>query len=95
VNADDLGLLDDYQMEQLVKAVRLSANPRFCKAAIIALGCIGSTRTLQALEVTYNDPLISPLRRSQLEPHIRAAMGELRIRIAKSSLQSAPSVTRS
>jgi hypothetical protein len=83
VTGDDLGLLDDYQLDQLARAVRVSTDARFYKAAVRALGSIGTNRTLHNLEIFLNDPFIPKVRRSRLEPHIRAAMGELRIRLAK------------
>jgi hypothetical protein len=82
VTEDDGGLLDEYQLDQLARAARRSQNRRFCKAAIRALGRIGSKRTLQTLEIALNDPLVPQRRRSDLEPHIRAALADLKIRIA-------------
>jgi hypothetical protein len=83
VQPADLGLLDDYQLDQLLRAVRLSSNKRFVSSAIKTMGRIGSKRTLQALEIFINDPSLSPKRRAELEPYLCTAMADLRIRIAE------------
>ncbi len=92
VGPADIKLLDEFQLDQLVKALRISKNIEFCVAALRALGCIGTNRTLQNLEVMLNDPFIPSKHRSRLEPHVRSAMAELRIRLAKERY-SRPEIT--
>lgn len=86
VGPDDTELLDEYQLDQLVKASRLSSNAAFSSVALRAIGYIGTNRTLQSLDISLNDPSLVSDRRSHLEPKIRAAMAELRIRLAKDQL---------
>ena len=86
VNQEDMGLLSDLQLDKLWQAVRLSTDINFCVAGIRALGTIGTSRSLHNLDILLNDPFIPESRRSKMEPTIKAAMVELRIRLAKELL---------
>ena len=88
VTPEDSGLLDDYQLDQLVRAIRVSNNPEFCVAGIMAIGSLGTNHTLHTLEIFLNDPLVPHVRRLPLEPKIRETMVHLRIRLARERLTS-------